>query len=201
MIYTDKLKLEELMTHSNMSRIGADFSDVFDLNIIIALINSNDEIGAVLRIHFMLESLIELWCNKITENEDFFGFKPRPNFSLKLEIAKKLGLNAEIARFIKTFNTVRNDMAHQKENIISTKVIDSLRHALDSMPSYGEELIPKIGDSDWSIQIDQRRYTWNSPDMSNIDRLMFLYFTFSMKVIDIFKKELTERGIPIEYRA
>ena len=120
---------------------------------------------------------------------------------MKLEIAKKLGLNAEIARFIKTFNTVRNDMAHQKENIISTKVIDSLRHALDSMPSYGEELIPKIGDSDWSIQIDQRRYTWNSPDMSNIDRLMFLYFTFSMKAIDIFVKELTEREIPVEYRA
>ncbi|WP_201513120.1 MULTISPECIES: hypothetical protein [Psychrobacter] len=189
------------MTHSNMSRVGADFSDVFNLNIIIALINSNDEIGAVLRIHFMLESLIELWCNKITKNEDFFNFRPRPNFSLKLEIAKKLGLNAEMARFIKTFNTIRNDMAHQKENIISTKVIDSLRHALDSMPSYGEELIPKIGDSDWSIQIDQRRYTWNSPDMSSIDRLMFLYFTFSMKAIDIFKKELTEKGIPIEYRA
>lgn len=189
------------MTSSNMSRVGADFSDIFDLNIIIALINSNDEIGSVLRIHFMLENLIELWCNKITENENFFDFRPRPSFSLKLEIAKKLRLNSEMARFIKTFNTVRNDIAHQKESIISTKVIDSLRHALDSMPSYGEELIPKIGDSDWSIQIDQRRYTWNSPDMSNIDRLMFLYFTFSMKAIDIFVKELTEREIPVEYRA
>lgn len=189
------------MTRSNMSRIGADFSDVFDLNIMIALINSNDEIGTVLRIHFMLESLIELWCNKITKNGDFFNFRPRPNFSLKLEIAKKLELNAEMARFIKTFNTIRNDMAHQKENIISTKVIDSLRHALDSMPSYGDELIPKIGDSAWSIQIDQRHYSWNTPDLSNIDKLMFLYFTFSMKAIDIFKKELTEKDIPIEYIA
>ena len=191
------------MTHSNMTTIGADFADVFDLNTIISLINSNDEIGAVLRIHFMLESLIELWCNKITKNKDFFDFKPRPNFSLKLEIAKKLELNAEMARFIKTFNNVRNGMAHKKENIISTNVIDSLRHALDGMPSYGKDkkFVPKIGDSNWSIQIDQRRYFWNSPDMSNIDRLMFLYFTFSMKAIDIFEKELTEKGIPIEYRA
>jgi len=188
------------MTHSNMTTIGADFAEVFDLNTMVALINSNDEIGAVLRIHFMLESLIELWCNKITKNEDFFNFKPRPNFSLKLEIAKKLELNAEIARFIKTFNNIRNGMAHKKENIISTNVIDSLRYALDSMPSYGEELIPKIGDSNWSIQIDQRHFTWNSPNMSSIDRLMFLYFTFSMKAIDIFEKELTEKGIPIEYR-
>ena len=189
------------MTHSNMTTIGADFSDVFNLKTMISLINSNDEIGAVLRIHFMLESLIELWCNKVTKHEDFFDFNSRLNFSLKLEIAKKLGLNAEMARFISTFNKIRNNMAHQKENIISTNVIDGLRHALDSMPSDGRELIPKIGDSSWSIQIDQRLLTWNSPDMSSIERLMFLYFTFSMKAIDIFMKELGEKGISIEYRA
>lgn len=189
------------MTNSNMTRIGADWSDVFDLENIIALINTKDEIGAVLRIHFMLENLIELWCNKVTQHEDFFDFNSRLNFSLKLGIAKKLGLNSEIARFISTFNKIRNDMAHQKGNFISIDKIDNLRHALDSMPSYGEELIPEIGDPSWAIEIDQRRFTWKSPNMSDIERLTFLYLTFGRKAIDIFTKELEGKGISIEYRA
>lgn len=184
-----------------MATVGADFSNIFDVNSIITAMNTNDEIGAVLRIHFMLENFIELWCNKISKNEDFFNFRPRPSFSLKLEIAKKLGLNAEMARFIKTFNTIRNDMAHQKENFLSTDIFDSLRHALDSMPSYGEKLIPKIGNPKWSIEIEQQRFTWDSPNISNVHKLMFLYLTFSMKAIQIFTKELEEKGIPIEYRA
>lgn len=186
------------MTQSNMTRTEAYFSEVFDLDIAIALMNSNDEIGVVLRIHFMLESFIELWCNKITKNEDFFNFSPRPNFSLKLEIAKKLWLNAEVARFIKTFNNIRNGIAHKKENAISKKNIDSLRHALESMPSLKNEVISDIKDSEWSIEIDQRRYDWKSSDMSNIHRLIFLYFTFTIKAMDIFEKELEGKGVLIE---
>lgn len=188
------------MTHSNMTRTEADFLEVFDLDIAVALMESNDEIGVVLRIHFILESFIELWCNKITKNENFFDFSPRPNFSLKLEIAKKLGLNAEVAQFIKTFNSIRNGIAHKKENAISKSNIDSLRHALDSMPLFDNDVIAEMGDSKWSVQIDQRRYDWKSSDMSNINRLIFLYFTFSIKAMDIFDKELAEKVISIEVR-
>lgn len=186
------------MTHINMNGTEAGFSEVFDLDIVLALTKSNDEIGVVLRIHFILESFIELWCNKITKNEDFFEFRPRPNFSLKLEIAKKLGLNAEVVRFIKTFNKIRNGIAHKKRNAISKNNIDSLRQALDSMPSLASDVIAEMGDSEWSVQIDQRRYDWKSSNMSNINRLIFLYFIFSIKAMDIFEKELAEKVISLE---
>lgn len=183
-----------------MTRKEAYFSEIFDLNITVALMESNDEIGVVLRIHFMLESFIELWCNKITKNEDFFDFSPRPNFSLKLEIAKKLGLDAEVARFVKTFNNIRNGIAHKKENAISKNNIDSLRHALESMPSFDSDVISEMGGSEWSIQIDRQRYDWKISDMSNIRKLIFLYLTFSIRAMDIFEKELERKSVLIEPR-
>lgn len=182
-----------------VSKVGADFINVLDINVIIALLDTNDDIGAVLRIHFLLENLLELWCSKITGYEDFFDFDDRISFNMKLKLAKKLEMNPEVASFIKVFNTFRNDMAHLKGSIISDDVLDKLRHALNRIPSFDEKKIPKIEDPEWVGEFDNREISWNDSNISNKDKLTFIYFTFCLKVISVFINDLSEKGISVSY--
>lgn len=182
-----------------LSKTGADFANVLDIDVIIALLDSNDDIGVVLRIHFLLENLLELWCSKITGYENFFDFDDRISFSMKLKFAKKLEINPEVASFIKIFNRFRNDMAHFKGSIISDDILDKLRHALNRIPSFGEKKIPKIEDPEWVGEFDNRAISWSDPNISNKDKLMLIYFTFCMKVISVFINDLSEKGISISY--
>lgn len=179
-------------------RIGGDFSQVYDSETMKALLNTNDTIGAVLRIHFCCEHIIDIWCNKVTSNEDFFGFG-RTYFSMKVSIAKKLGLPAEIAAFLKNLNNLRNDFAHQTNFVISNQKLDDMRHLVDQIPSYGSQPIPKINDPSWEGLFDDRKLFWSMNDITTIERLVLIYYTFSIKTLIIFNKEFSERGISFSY--
>lgn len=179
-------------------RIGGDCSKIYDLETMNALLNTNDKIGAVLRIHFCCEHIIDLWCNKITSNEDFFDFG-RTNFGMKVSIAKKLGLSAEIAAFLKNINNLRNSFAHQTNFVISNQKLDDMRHLVDQIPSYGIQSIPKINDPSWEGLFDDRKICWSMNDITTIERLVLIYYTFSMKVLSVFNQEFAERGISFSY--
>lgn len=71
----------------NDNIVGGDLSKAFDPNLILSLTHSDDLIGVVLRIHFSLEELLNLWCDKITKVDNFLdiGFI---GFDKKLLIAK-----------------------------------------------------------------------------------------------------------------
>lgn len=65
---------EMKIMNQGMVRIGGDVLGAFDDEVITALANTQDLIGAVLRVHFCLEECLNIWCNKVTDNKDFFDF-------------------------------------------------------------------------------------------------------------------------------
>ncbi len=180
-------------------RVGGDFIEPYDLETIKSLLVTEDIIGAVLRIHFCFERFLDLWCNKITNCEDFFDFG-RITFSMKIEISKKLGLPIELAAVFKKFNTIRNNFAHKTNITITDQQLNDIRHSIDQIPSRsGNMPFPKMDDPSWKGQFDERVIFWNMPNISKIDKLLIIYFTFSMKTTSIFISEFAEKGITHSY--
>lgn len=189
------------MADNTIFKTGGDIAGAYDLDTIIALINTKDLIGAVLRIHFCLEEFLNIWCDKITICEDFFnlGRGKYIGFDMKLAISKKLGLPSDLAEVFMLFNRVRNKFAHKTNVVITDDELNSIRYAIDRITTYGSTMIPKMDDPSWEGELDGRKVSWNMPNATVIDRLIFIYFTFSMKVISSFDKELSEKGIPFSY--
>lgn len=73
-----------------------------------------------------------------------------------------------------------------------------MRHLVDQIPSYGSQSIPKINDPSWEGLLDDRRISWNMNDITIIERLVLIYYTFSMKV-SVFNQEFAERGVSFSY--
>lgn len=192
------------MSIKEYTKIGGDFLEPFDLETISALLYTKDIIGAVLRIHFCFEEFLDLWCDKVTYCEDFFDFSKikkvgRVSFRMKIAISQKLGLPSELVDVFKKFSDLRNDFAHEVNTKISDQQFDDIRHLIDKIPSYGERTIPKMNHPSWKPQFDDRILFWSMPDISKTDKLLLIYFTFSMKLISIFTKEFAEKGIPFSY--
>ena len=190
------------MSIEGYTRLGGDFSEPFDLETIKALLETKDTIGAVLRIHFCFERFLDLWCNKITNCEDFFNFgkgNSRATFSMKIAISVKLGLPIELAAVLRKFNSIRNTFAHQTNIKISNQNFNDIRHLIDQIPSHGERSFPKMDDPSWKGEFDGRIIFWSMPNISETDKLLLIYFTFSMKATNIFVKEFVEKKIIHSY--
>lgn len=56
-----------------------------------------------------------------------------------------------------------------------------------------------MDDPSWRGEFDDRIVFWNMPNISEIDKLLFIYFTFSMKTTGVFVKEFAEKGIIHSY--
>ena len=190
------------MSIEGYTRLGGDFSEPFDLETIKALLETKDTIGSVLRIHFCFERFLDLWCNKITNCEDFFNFgkgNGRATFSMKIAISVKLGLPIELATVLRKFNSIRNTFAHQTNIKISNQNFNDIRHLIDQIPSHGDRSFPKMNDPSWKGEFDGRMIFWSMPNISETDKLLLIYFTFSIKATSIFVKEFVEKKIVHSY--
>ncbi|MGV0885298.1 hypothetical protein V6760_00315 [Acinetobacter venetianus] len=83
------LDQEMKMKDQQLVRVGSDVLGAFDDEVITALANTQDLIGAVLRVHFCLEEFLNIWCNKVTSNKDFFDFG-FIGFDKKIKIANDI---------------------------------------------------------------------------------------------------------------
>ena len=186
---------------TELVRAGGDVAAIFDDNLITALINTHDLIGAILRIHFCLEEFIKLWCNKVTNTDDFFdlGKGKFITFDLKLALAKKLGLPKDIATIFKLINGIRNKFAHNINAIISLKEVNDIRYKIDNLKTYGSIKIPKCNDSNFKTIIGNKLLSWNDNDITTKDHMILLYLTLSIKLISIFKFELNNKGLSFNY--
>lgn len=182
----------------NMRRVGGDVSGAFDDEVITALSKTQDLIGAVLRIHFCLEAFINIWCNKITDNTDFFDFG-FIGFDKKAKIAKKLGLPENVYEILVMFNGIRNKYAHDTSAKITIKKLDEIRIKIDNLPSFGSKEMPKINDPKYETLIGDKMISWNGLDISIKDKLVFLYFNLSAKLISIYNNEFVKKNIPFSY--
>ncbi len=170
--------------------IYKDLSAAYDLENMKALMGTEDLLGAMLRIHFILEAFLDIWCNKITNCEDFFGLKRFTSFDNKLEISKKLGLPSELAVVFKLFNKLRNKFAHKPNYVICSNDLDNIHQAINQITTHND-------DSKFSmIAFNGREIRWDMPDIPTIDSLLLNYFAFSQKVNDVFTNEFSKRNIP-----
>lgn len=190
------------MSIESYTRLGGDFSQPYDLETIRALLYTKDTIGSVLRIHFCFERFLDLWCNKITGCDDFFNFGrgyDAADFKMKVGISKQLGLPSELVTVFNKFNKIRNGFAHNRNTKISDEELNNIRLLVDKILSYGDSPIPKMDDPSWSGKFDDRTISWNMQNISTVDKLLLIYFTFSLKTTGIFVREFTDRQIPFSH--
>lgn len=178
---------------------NGELSQVFNPDNLKDMISSKDLIGVVLRIHFCLEEFLNLWCNKITGCEDFFDFNI--TFNLKLKISQKLGLPSELKIVFDKFNSIRNQFAHRKDITSLESKLNDICYKIDEIPTNISEspLIVKVKEAYIVSTQYEKKFCWDTPDISNIQKILLLYFAFKMKTLRIFYKEFSERGLSFSY--
>ncbi|MBJ7826048.1 hypothetical protein E0W50_05375, partial [Neisseria meningitidis] len=82
---------------------------IFD--IVKEAIETQDEIGSILRTHFIFERILEAWIYAKCNKEDFFN-DTQIGFRTKLKIARNLGLFSEVYDIGERLNKIRNTIAH-----------------------------------------------------------------------------------------
>lgn len=187
------------MEMQGMVRIGGDVLGAFDDEVLTALSNTEDLIGAVLRIHFCLEEFLNIWCNKITNNNDFFDFG-FIGFDKKIKISKKLGLPEDLSDIFHLFNGIRNKYAHATSAAITIAQLNDIKQRIDGLPNFGLKAIPKCDDPEFQTPIGDKILSWNGTEMTTKDKIVFLYFVFSMKILGIYGNEFLRKGIAYNFR-
>lgn len=170
--------------------IYEDLAAAYELENMQALMSTKDLLGAMLRIHFILEAFLDIWCNKITNCEDFFDLKRFTSFDTKLQISKKLGLPSELAVVFKLFNKIRNKFAHKPNYVICSNDLDNIHQAINQINTRDNHSKFKM------IAFNGREIRWDTPDIPIIDSLLLNYFALSQKVNDVFANEFSKRNIP-----
>ncbi|WP_241647300.1 hypothetical protein [Rosenbergiella metrosideri] len=84
---------------------------------LIKAVDTDDIVGAVLRIHLIAELLIDSWISARTSCPNIFGSNKKDRIliecSKKISIAERLGLPGNVCKVISKINTIRNDFAHK----------------------------------------------------------------------------------------
>lgn len=117
-----------------MSKI-IDHNELIPTTLIINAVETDDEVGASLRFHLLMERLLIVFLeSKIADNK---LDKIHRQFGQKLEQSEKLGLLKEICNAIRCVNDIRNSISH----IIDGKFIDSIdEHLLNELKKQVENL-------------------------------------------------------------
>lgn len=152
---------------------------------IIALVNSQDDIGVMLRAHLLLEKSLEAWCICASGNDMFFAdFGPDTvlNFAAKNQLAKNFGLSESLRKFISKFNRFRNDRAHRIESMdIQQNEIDSLTSLMRC--DYPEDMLSM---DVFGLEVAESRKVYFKDNSTSLrDKLIML---FSMLLIRMNKE-------------
>lgn len=94
--------------------VGGDFSNVFDHEDYLAMVNTLDDSTLVLKAHLILEEFLGIWASKLTKTDDLFAGTFVP-FKTKLVIGMNLGLSKELCEVLGRFNDVRNRFSHRRK--------------------------------------------------------------------------------------
>lgn len=152
-------------------------------NKLIALVNSQDDIGTYLRAHLLIEQTLESWIICSSGNRDFFaGFGENINldFAAKAQLAKNFGMSGALHKFVKKFNNFRNKRSHQIEHSeITSSEIDSLSGLMQQeYPS----VLPPVMDFKLGVNEENaREVRFGDQTTSLRDKLIMLYAMFSIR--------------------
>lgn len=112
--------------------IGGDFEKAFRYERILKLVNVNDDIATVLRLHLVIKNILELWVSKATQHPEILAHG-RFSFAHKLALAEGSGLPQDLAKAYGHINKVRNQIAHAKTEELSDAQVESMAALTDNI--------------------------------------------------------------------
>ncbi|NEX13905.1 MAG: hypothetical protein C1941_04285 [Prosthecochloris sp.] len=175
--------------------LGGDFSQIFNSKDYLAMINIPDEATCILRSHLILEEVLNLWANKITNTKDLYA-GVIVAFTVKLEIAKNLGLNKSIYTTIKKINNIRNKFSHNKDFQLKDSTITSLKNSVNSIESSKpiknceDFTITGKSPSEKNVQLI---YSWKHSN--NRVKFTLIFITLILKITYLIQNEFKNRNI------
>lgn len=93
--------------------VDMDLDAFFSIDTIIAAVETEDEVGCVLRMHLLIEQLLSFYLSEKRQGEMKTYVREPREFSQKLGLATAFGLPLPIAAVAHHINSIRNKIAHR----------------------------------------------------------------------------------------
>jgi hypothetical protein len=190
--------VSEIIKESDHFAVGGDFSNVFDSEDYLAMVNARDESALVLRAHLILEEFLNIWAARTTGAPDLFAGQ-FISFRTKLQISENLGMAADIAEVLDRFNALRNGFSHRRKHKIETSTLIALCSKVDALQSAGRTFTPcqafeiyAEGNGPEGHRVNVS-HTWSDADA--IRKLLIVFIVFVMKFVVWMQAEFNRRGI------
>ena len=120
---------------------------LFDIETMMAAMETEDEVGCVLRIHLMAENVLVNYIDAVKnpETEKYLG-KMR-DYGVKMAVAAALGMPKSILQVLFHVNRIRNDFAHRGASNLDAGDVQNLQRFVDEVGSVrpGYESVKKQG--------------------------------------------------------
>lgn len=113
-----------------------------DSDVFVKAVETEDELGCVLRMHLILERLLDEFSMCAIPRSHKKYHPVRLTFSGKLSLATSYGLLEEIAEPIYLINKIRNKFAHDANYQLTPDRIDVLTTAVEKIKLSGQEWKP-----------------------------------------------------------
>ena len=178
----------------NTKKLNTLFSE--NLTTIMNGLKTDDEIGAVLRIHLICEQFLEIYICHICNQEKMFWFQEKKDkeeqkitisFDHKLKMAKTLGLPEWNYKILANLNTIRNRLAHRIGQQVCPKKLESIKTTVKSdieplgilnvsLEEFGIETYSDTGQSSSKLTLDN----CSKPHQ---ELVIYIYYTLIATVI------------------
>lgn len=170
------------------------FGEVDISKFFISIDQNEDELGSVLRVHLLSERLLDAWIAAHINKEDLFQNSPgekikfNPSYGMKLGLAKKLGMHAELCSCLQTINKIRNNFAHRYDcEPLTDKDMQAMENALKGAPLPAK--VRAVSDIDFKI-IDItgkeiKSYHFNNEETPNRIRLLIIFASIMARIITV----------------
>jgi len=136
-----------------------------------SIMESEDDIGVVLRLHLVTEKIIEAWCCAASNNSHFFdgfGESLTMSYAAKLKLASNFGLNDFSYKELKEINRIRNARSHQIDN---SKITDQEIQKLITLIS-GDGQKELIEDEKFGLFVGEKGVHLNGEGISNREKFI-----------------------------
>lgn len=173
------------------AKIFMDYCYAIDVPALVAkAAQSDDDTGTALRLHLLCERMVEAWICACSDCPELFGSERNRvliECNAKIAMAGNLGIPSELIKALKTFNSLRNDLAHNPSlQEIPDSRIQSLKDTLNEYfklhpvePSLGSS---KVGIFDESGKLTDE-VSLDSDSSKNRLKLLLLFSKLMQAIV------------------
>ncbi|WP_455910554.1 hypothetical protein [Pseudomonas putida] len=127
----------------NITSVDLNIDDLTkNFETLYAAVDTEDEMGCVLRFHLMVENLLVFYLKQKCHGEVAVYAKVQREFGQKLGLAAAFGLPLPIAAVIHQINSMRNKLAHGAKTAIDPGDVQQLTRLVNKMSQIDTSLLP-----------------------------------------------------------